>query len=150
MKERKYPGLNLKCREWKMFEVVDVNEDGEDPNDYDLSAEYHFARKKKSGPKEAVDYDRMVENTLTFCVLLYTSIKVGWLNCWHFPKRLNSYKELCRAPRGLRDPFFKDCGGRTPREDVRDMVNFLGMGPELDTVRVYFDCCSFLHEFSPI
>lgn len=145
MKERKYTELNLKVREWKMFEVRDLQEDdGDDVNDYDLSAEYHFARKKKSKPKEAVDYDKMVENTLTFCVLLYTSIKCGWLSCWHFPKRLNSYKELCRAPRGLRDPFFKDCGGRAPREDVRDVVSFLGMGPELDTVRVYFDCSSFL------
>lgn len=145
MKERKFRNLNLKVREWRMFEVRDLQEeDGEDINDYDLNAEYHFARKKKAKPHEAVDYDRMVENTLTFCVLLFTSIKIGWQNCWHFPKRLNPFKELCRAPRGLRDPFFKDCGGRAQREDVRDMVSFLGLGPELDTVRVYFDCSSFL------
>lgn len=145
MKERKFKALNLKVREWKMFEVRDLQEDdGEDVNDYDLSADYHFARKKKAKPEEAVDYDRMVENTLTFCVLLYTSIKCGWLACWRFNKRFNTYKELCRAPRGLRDPFFADCGGRAPREDVRSMISTFGLGPELDTVRVYFDCSSFL------
>lgn len=147
MKEKKDKYLGLKTKVWRLFEVLPIYADDVD-YDFDWGFEYKRPRKKKV--KNAVEYDKLFANALLYNVILFTSLKCGWGHLWKFEGRYPYHElqnALCRkAERGLQTGAakHKEFDESCRRPEVRDMVNKGELGPELDTVRVYWDCGSIV------
>lgn len=148
MKETIDKDLKLKTRVWRLFEVLPL-----DADDYDYDFDWGFegrSRPKKKKPKTAVELDKLVENNLTWNVIFFTAFKLGWSHLWKFRTKYPFHElqnSLCRkAERGLESRLHKyaEFDAQCRRPEVRDMVNKGELCPELDTVRVYWDCSSVI------
>lgn len=146
MKERLFKEQKLRTKVWRLFEVLPMDADD---MDYDFDWSIHTPRPKKR-IKNAVELDKLVENALMYNVILYTSLKLGWAHYWCFEGK-HPYHELqnslCRkAERGLQSRMkkYEEFDKGIEKSEVRDLVNGGQLVPELDTVRVYWDCHSFV------
>lgn len=148
MKETKYTEKRLRTKVWRLFEVLPLDADDMDW-DYDWGFQDPPRRKRKK-VKTIADLDKLFENHLTYSVIFFTCMKLGWGHLFVFLTKYPFHEvcnALCRkAERGLisktkkYEEFDKSC--KSP--DVRELVNGQHLTPELDTVRVYWDCHSFL------
>lgn len=145
MKERvvKIGDKTYMSREWRMFEIFesDFNED-----DYDYYDVLHYvSRTKKPVVQDTYSLEALFENYCKFNLCAFLCIKFGWL--FAFKKKLYRYQKDMEPW----SPKHRNRVGGPERKPMRELVNDGTLSPELDTVRVYWDCSSSvdIDEFIP-
>lgn len=144
----KYRSAKLRLRKWKLLEVTPLDEEDED---FEGDVDLRTWKTKKHTIRQVVDVCASLHTLLSFDLYLFTCIKFGWLNNLDFLRPL--YKEQKLGWLEVEDAVLKKIRPhRVPREPAceskvskcKDLIENCHLSPELDTVRVYYDCGSFV------